>query len=69
MILDEFDGVLTVLPDHPTPISVRTHTRDPVPFVIRGKGKDRTEQFSEREARNGRFGMKNAVDFLDFLFS
>jgi 2,3-bisphosphoglycerate-independent phosphoglycerate mutase len=23
-----------VLPDHPTPLSVRTHTADPVPFVI-----------------------------------
>ena len=29
---DEF--VLAVLPDHATPISVRTHTRDPVPFAI-----------------------------------
>jgi 2,3-bisphosphoglycerate-independent phosphoglycerate mutase len=69
MILDTFDGVLAVLPDHPTPISVRTHTRVPVPFVIRGKGIDRTEHFSEREARNGRFGTKNAVEFLNFLFS
>jgi 2,3-bisphosphoglycerate-independent phosphoglycerate mutase len=69
MILDEFDGVLAVLPDHPTPICVRTHTRDPVPFVILGKGKDATEYFSEREARTGQFGTKNAVDFLNFLFS
>ncbi len=69
MILGEFDGVLAVLPDHPTPISVRTHTRDPVPFVILGKGRDGTEHFSEREAMTGKFGTKNAVDFLSFLFS
>src|SRR5665647_537564 len=69
MILEEFDGVLAVLPDHPTPIRVKTHTRDPVPFVIMGKGKDATEQYSEQAARSGGFGMKNAVDFLDFLFS
>ncbi len=69
MILDEFDGVLAVLPDHPTPICVKTHTRDPVPFVVLGKGKDVTEHFSEREARTGGFGMKNAEDFLTFLFS
>jgi 2,3-bisphosphoglycerate-independent phosphoglycerate mutase len=25
---------ILVLPDHPTPLSVRTHTADPVPFVI-----------------------------------
>jgi 2,3-bisphosphoglycerate-independent phosphoglycerate mutase len=69
MILDNFDGVVAVLPDHPTPIRVKTHTRDPVPFVVRGKGKDSTEQYSEKAARSGGFGMKNAVDFLDFLFS
>jgi 2,3-bisphosphoglycerate-independent phosphoglycerate mutase len=69
MILDNFDGIVAVLPDHPTPIRVKTHTRDPVPFVVRGKGKDSTEQYSEKAARSGGFGTKNAVDFLDFLFS
>lgn len=28
------DWSLLVLPDHPTPISVRTHTNDPVPFAV-----------------------------------
>jgi 2,3-bisphosphoglycerate-independent phosphoglycerate mutase len=69
MVLEEFDGILAVLPDHPTPIRVRTHTRDPVPFVVVGKGKDATERYSEEAARTGGLGTKNAVDFLDFLFS
>jgi 2,3-bisphosphoglycerate-independent phosphoglycerate mutase len=69
MILKEFDGILAVLPDHPTPIRVQTHTRDPVPFVVVGKGKDATERYSEQAARSGGLGTKNAVDFLDFLFS
>ncbi|MGA2121172.1 MAG: cofactor-independent phosphoglycerate mutase [Methanoregula sp.] len=69
MIHDGFDGVLVVLPDHPTPIRAKTHTRDPVPFVVRGKGKDGTSEFSEKAARSGSLGMKNAVGFLDFLFS
>jgi len=69
MVLEEFDGILAVLPDHPTPIRVKTHTRDPVPFVVLGKGKDATEQFSEKTARLGKSGMKNAEDFLAFLFS
>jgi 2,3-bisphosphoglycerate-independent phosphoglycerate mutase len=69
MILDGFDGIVVVLPDHPTPIRVKTHTRDPVPFVVRGKGKDNTAVFSEKAAQNGMFGRKNAVDFLDFLFA
>ncbi|HEX3001889.1 MAG TPA: phosphoglycerate mutase, partial [Methanoregula sp.] len=68
-ILDGFDGVVSVLPDHPTPIRAKTHTRDPVPFVVRGKGTDKTTEYSETAARSGGFGMKNAVDFLDFLFS
>ena len=67
-ILDGFDGVVAVLPDHPTPIRVKTHTADPVPFVVRGKGRDATTRFTERQAERGMFGMKNAVDFLAFIF-
>lgn len=69
MILDGFDGVVAVLPDHPTPIRAKTHTRDPVPFVVRGKGKDTTRRFTEREAQTGMLGTKNAPDLLAFLFS
>jgi 2,3-bisphosphoglycerate-independent phosphoglycerate mutase len=33
------DGVrVLVMPDHPTPIAVRTHVPDPVPFVLWGPG-------------------------------
>jgi 2,3-bisphosphoglycerate-independent phosphoglycerate mutase len=69
MIREEFDGVLAVLPDHPTPIRIRTHSREPVPFVVVGKGTDSTVRFTEREAEKGMFGMKNGQDFLPFLFS
>lgn len=31
------DYRIMVLPDHPTPISIRTHTAEPVPFTIAGK--------------------------------
>ncbi len=35
-----FAGETRVLcmPDHPTPVALKTHTADPVPFVIRGSG-------------------------------
>ncbi|MDP3563352.1 MAG: cofactor-independent phosphoglycerate mutase [Methanoregula sp.] len=69
MILDNFDGVVAVLPDHPTPIRAKTHTRDPVPFAVLGKGTDSTREYSETAARSGGLGTKNAVDFLNFLFS
>ncbi len=68
-ILDGFDGIVAVLPDHPTPIRAKTHTRDPVPFVVRGKGTDITMEYSEKMARLGGLGMKNATEFLDFLFA
>jgi 2,3-bisphosphoglycerate-independent phosphoglycerate mutase len=43
-----------VMPDHPTPITVRTHTPDPVPFVIWGKGvkANGAKRFTEAEAKS-----------------
>ncbi len=40
--LDEkgLDYKLMVLPDHPTPLSIRTHTGDPVPYMIYTKGNE-----------------------------
>jgi 2,3-bisphosphoglycerate-independent phosphoglycerate mutase len=35
-ILETFNGIVAVLPDHPTPIRLKTHTADPVPFAVRG---------------------------------
>ncbi|OGN95987.1 MAG: cofactor-independent phosphoglycerate mutase [Chloroflexi bacterium RBG_13_51_18] len=53
--LRQYKGDLRVLimPDHPTPISVRTHTHDPVPFLIWGKGVNSSwsARFTEAEAR------------------
>ena len=68
-IREKFDGIVAVLPDHPTPIRIKTHSREPVPFVVTGKGTDKTTHFSEKEARSGMFGTKEATDFLSFLFS
>ena len=68
-IRDQFDGVLAVLPDHPTPIRLKTHTRNPVPFVVTGKGTDGSVAFSEAAGRSGGLGTRNATEFLEFLFS
>ncbi|MBI4844263.1 MAG: cofactor-independent phosphoglycerate mutase [Nitrospirae bacterium] len=55
------DYRIMVLPDHPTPISIGTHSDDPVPFVIYGNDKikgsgSKTKAFSEDICRD-----KNAV--------
>lgn len=68
-IREEFDGIVAVLPDHPTPIRIKTHSRDPVPFVVTGKGTDTCKRLTEKEARNGMFGTREATAFLSFLFS
>jgi 2,3-bisphosphoglycerate-independent phosphoglycerate mutase len=42
-----------VMPDHPTPIKVRTHTDDPVPFLLWGAGfnANGAQRFTEAEAQ------------------
>ncbi|WP_058486296.1 cofactor-independent phosphoglycerate mutase [Defluviitalea phaphyphila] len=38
------DYKIMVLPDHPTPIRLRTHTSDPVPYVIYQKSKEKLQE-------------------------
>ena len=47
---DELRGL--VMPDHPTPITSRTHAADPVPFLLWGSGieSNGAERFTESEA-------------------
>jgi 2,3-bisphosphoglycerate-independent phosphoglycerate mutase len=50
----EAEGVrLLVMPDHPTPLEIKTHVHDPVPFVLWGPGfaANGAEAFTEAEAR------------------
>jgi 2,3-bisphosphoglycerate-independent phosphoglycerate mutase len=53
--LRDYQNALRVLimPDHPTPVEVRTHTADPVPFLIWGKGvrANGAKRFTEAEAK------------------
>ena len=35
------DYKIMILPDHPTPVRLRTHTIDPVPFMIYSSVEDR----------------------------
>jgi 2,3-bisphosphoglycerate-independent phosphoglycerate mutase len=45
---------MLILPDHPTPIKVRTHTDDPVPFLLWGAGfkPNGARRFTEAEAKS-----------------
>jgi 2,3-bisphosphoglycerate-independent phosphoglycerate mutase len=43
-----------VLPDHPTPIEIQTHTDEPVPFILWGSGfmPNGAKRFTEAEAKS-----------------
>lgn len=56
-------------PDHPTPISVRTHVAEPVPFVYHGKKRDDVKSFSERACRKGLLGQMDGLKLMDILFT
>lgn len=66
-IMDRFDGIIAVLPDHATPIRIRTHTAAPVPVAVRGLGTDMTTCYSEREAEKGDLGRFEATKLLPIL--
>ncbi|MCX6695422.1 MAG: cofactor-independent phosphoglycerate mutase [Candidatus Altiarchaeota archaeon] len=66
----EGDYVLGLLPDHATPIEVRTHVDDPVPFAIYDKRKkpDKTRSYSEKEAKKGAYGLIEGHEFMSRMF-
>jgi len=62
----EDDVTVAVLPDHPTPIKIGTHTRDPVPFAIYSPTKkaDNVKQFDEKNAKKGKHGTIQGEKFM-----
>ena len=61
---------MMVLPDHPTPVRVRTHTGEPVPFLIYDSRKEYAgpEAYSEKAAREGGLEVSRGCDLIDRLF-
>lgn len=49
------DYGIMILPDHPTPVNIRTHTREPVPYIIYSSKHPRNgvSTFSEKSCVNG----------------
>lgn len=57
---------IAVLPDHPTPVAHRTHTNEPVPFLIYAPGieADGVETFDEVACKNGSYGQLEKDEFI-----
>ena len=63
------DVRMMLLPDHATPISVGTHTTDPIPFIICGAGiePDSVMVFSETSAKSSRLTFASGWQLMDFF--
>ncbi len=69
--IDRWDEevAIAVLPDHPTPCNLRTHTAHPVPFAIYHKGikADSVEHYSEFDAVHGELGYLKKDEFINMF--
>ncbi|RJP28703.1 MAG: cofactor-independent phosphoglycerate mutase [Candidatus Omnitrophota bacterium] len=63
------DFRIMVLPDHPTPIALKTHSSDMVPFAVFGKDivPSGAGSFSEKEAAASGFSFERAHELMDYL--
>lgn len=63
------DYRVSVIPDHFTPCTVRTHVRDPTPFVIASSNGQTKEgmEYNEQNARLGRLGVLGKDQFIRAL--
>lgn len=57
---------IAILPDHPTPCALRTHTSDAIPFIIYKKGiqPDDVQVYDEFAARKGSLGYLKGSEFI-----
>lgn len=62
---------IAILPDHPTPCAIRTHTRDAVPFLIwhRDIQPDSVQTYDEFAAKEGSYGLLYADQFMNTIFN
>ena len=60
---------LLVLPDHPTPVRVRTHTSDSVPFLLYDSRiqEEHTWVYNEEEGRRSRFLVDRGYELMDLF--
>ena len=57
---------IAILPDHPTPCAIKTHTRDAVPFIIYKPGgkADDVNVYDEFDSNNGSYGTLKGNEFI-----
>lgn len=60
---------LAVMPDHPTPVEIRAHLREPVPFAVWHPGirPDSVTSYDEVSCVSGGYGMLQLTEFMDMF--
>ncbi len=67
----EDEVAIAILPDHPTPCALKTHTRDAVPFTIYKPGMkpDVVEVYDEFDTKKGIFGVVKRDEFIKLFLA
>jgi 2,3-bisphosphoglycerate-independent phosphoglycerate mutase len=62
---------IAILPDHPTPCVLRTHTRTPVPFSVYKPNEkpDGVDVYDEFSVKKGEFGILKGDEFIRAFLS
>ena len=62
---------IAVLPDHPTPCELRTHTAEPIPFLIYYPGiePDEVQTYDEVSCQKGEYGMLEKDEFMNLFMN
>lgn len=65
------DYRMLVMPDHPTPICVRTHTSNPVPYMLFDSTdmKESTLDYNEKCGKESGLFMANGYEMMNYLLS
>ena len=60
---------MLVMPDHPTPICIRTHTANPVPYILYDSTMERKKmaRYTEKEAAASGIYEANGYKLMDRL--
>jgi len=67
--VSEWEGpvCIALLPDHPTPVEIRTHVKEPVPFAIwhRDIQPDKVTTYDEKSCTRGEYGLLSLQQFME----
>ena len=63
------DYRLLVLPDHPTPVRIRTHVADPVPYLLYDSTKEQNHswKYNEADARQSGHFISRGCDMMKYF--